>query len=214
MQKPNNYENIQLGTALTAGKHRCVIKKAEETVSKTGLEMLIVYFDTAFDDMQPKYYENGYERRVKNNPDAEKWCRKWVITDSTTDYGDKNLKKLNNAVLLSNGLVDENGDPDQAKIKWGDLYCEWLKDKRVGVIFGEEEYIRSDHQLGCSVKPSFFCSYPKEEELGKDAPARKTLPEEKPSLQQIYEQQSFAQTAQEGFMQIPDELNDEGLPFH
>lgn len=221
MKKPSNYDDLNINSwmALTPGGHKCTILEAEETKSRSGLDMLIIYLDTSDDDKQAGYYRNRLlsdqeAGRIDDNlqqPGAWKkyWkCKHYMVTDESTDYGGDNLKRFNTSVLKSNGILNDEGKPDETKIEWDDKYCPWLKDKKVGVVFREEEYTKYDGSFGVVVKPMRFCTYD-------DAPEQKVpkikLKEQPAAAPSEWVQQSL-QLADEPFMQV-DQLSDEGLPF-
>ncbi len=203
MQKPNNFDNINIGAGITPGGHKCVIKKVEETKSRAGKDMIIVYFDTHKDDTQPGFYTEKYYADQKANKDLVWKGRSWIVTEG--DYGPTNLKRFTTAVEDSNPGFE---------VQWGDKFAACFTDKLVGVIFRMEEFTLDDGQAGAAAKPFRFCAFDKA--LDAKVPERKCLPEQKPqpTLQQAYDQQSWTGQLQEGFMSIPDNLDDAGLPFN
>ena len=73
MQKPNNYDNVQASgdfTPVTPGGHHLIIKKVEESKTKTGKDMIIVAFDMAAGDKQPNYFSDMFANDIR--PD-KKW---------------------------------------------------------------------------------------------------------------------------------------------
>lgn len=199
MQKPSNYDDINISAGITPGGHKCVIKKVEETKSQSGKDMLIVYFDTHKDDTQPGFYAERYMADQKANKDLVWKGRSWIVTEG--EYGPANLKRFCTAV--------EDSNPG-FQVQWGNAFADCFKDKLVGVIFRMEEFTLTDGSTGASAKPFRFCDFNKA--LEAKVPERKNLPGNTP---QPDLQQTWAQTAQEGFMTIPDNLDDiEGLPFH
>ncbi len=200
MQKPANWEttNISNFKPVITGGHKCIIKQVTETFSQSGLEMLIVAFDMSVDDPQAKYYTNLYLDDKKNEkPDKQaKWKgNQYVITDASTQYGTANLKRFLTSVKDSNNGFEP---------VWGDTFCNCLKDKKIGVVFREEEYEKSDGSIGTSVKPFRFCNYAEADK--QEIPKKKTLGQPMPAAP------VNTQAALEGFMQV-DSLSDEGLPF-
>ena len=68
MHKPNNYDNTQAAgdfVPLELGGHIMVIKKVEETTSKTGKDMLKISLDTAPEDKQPGYYAEQFRKDIR-----------------------------------------------------------------------------------------------------------------------------------------------------
>ena len=215
MNKPQGFDDIQLGVALTPGGHKCVIKRVEETQSQSGKDMLVIYFDTSAEDTQPGFFSTQFANAQKNPKKDPVWRGKsYLVTEG--EYGPANLKRFTTAVEDSN---------EGFQVAWGNAFASCFKEKKVGIIFRMEEYTTDTGEIRASVKPFRFCNYSKAFE--QDVPARKNLPaqEQKPTLQDAYNQamaqqsqqphqQTFDEMAKEGFMAIPDDLNDEGLPFN
>lgn len=197
MQMPKDYNSTIIGAALTPGGHKCVIKQVEETKSKNGSDMLIIYFDTDKEDKQPGFYSERYLADKTAEKDPVWRGRQYVVVSG--EYGTANLKRFCTAVEDSN---------EGFEVKWGKGFADCFKGQKVGIVFRIEEYTDdATHEVRASVKPFRFCDYAKAEEQA--IPQRKEAPAPKPSLQQTWDQQ-----AQEGFMAIPDNLDDvEGLPF-
>lgn len=198
MQKPKNWEDIQLGVVLNAGGHKCVITEVQETQSRSGKDMLVISFDTSEEDTQPNFYMNMFLADQKRTDRDAVWRGKqYIVTEG--EYGLANLKRFTTAVEDSNPGFE---------VKWGKAFAGCFKGQKVGIVFRLEDYTADNGELRTSVKPCRFCSYDKAPEQA--VPKRKELPQEQPSLMDQFQSQ-----AQEGFMQIPDGLNDaEGLPFH
>lgn len=72
MNKPNNYDNTRSGGGefepIELGGHRGIIKQVEETTSKTGKPMAVVYIDFAPEDKQPRYLKTS----TKTTPEPRK----------------------------------------------------------------------------------------------------------------------------------------------
>lgn len=208
MEKPREFDsiNINRGDMLTAGGHKCVIRKAEERMSSTGKQMLVVSYDTTAEDTQPGHFRERYLAEKKAKPDQDiKWRGNHYFVDS--EYFAANLKRFTTALEESN----PGWQP-----QWGEQFCNSLIGKKVGVVFREEEYTKDDHTVGVTVKSFRFCDYDKA--LEQPAPKRKEAPAPKPDLYTQYTQPTFDQqlqmTQNDGFMSLsPDELKDEGLPF-
>ena len=193
----NEYDNVRLDTPrLTPGGHKCIIKQVLEGRSQTGKDMLTISFDTTEEDPQPKFYTNDY---LGQSGTAKKWHGTSYITQGN-EYFLKNLKQFVGAVESSNegfsGLTDD-----------GIVKTDEFKNKLVGIVFREEEYLANTGRKGTSVKSFYFCNYADAED--KPVPEKRLLPEQT---------KAFASpdpaAASEGFMAVPDTLEDvEGLPF-
>ena len=90
MRKPRGYEEAMvLGEyeKLELGGHVCVIKKVEETLSRTNKDMILIYLDIA-EGPQKDYYADQYRNDTR---DQKKWRWKSLIRALTkTGYGMKN----------------------------------------------------------------------------------------------------------------------------
>lgn len=191
MNKPKSYDKVSIGyAALTPGGHKCEIKEVQETKAKSGKDMLVIAIDTDKDDPQGGYFRDRYLEDKEAKRDAKWRGNMYLVVDENTDYGPANLKRFVTAVEGSN---------DGFQVEWGDAFSKCFKGKKVGVIFGEEEYMKNDNTVGTSVKPLWFCNYDKA--FDQKVPEKRTLAP------------AVTAAAEEGFMQVPDSLNDEGLPF-
>lgn len=195
----NEYDNVRLDVErLKAGGHKCIIKQVLEGRSQTGKDMLTISYDTTEEDSQPKFFTEDY---LGQSGTAKKWHGNHYIVRGN-DYFLKNLKQFVGAAEASNeGFVGHVEDGNEYEI----LTAEF-KNKLVGIVFREEEYLANTGRKGTSVKSFYFCNYADAED--KPVPEKRTLPEQT---------RAFASpdpaAASEGFMAVPDNLEDEGLPF-
>lgn len=168
MIKPNDFDTVQAFTgfeALTPGGHICKIMKVEETKSKAGRDMIVVYLDTDRTDSQPNYYSNAYKNDTRAN---KKWNNNAIVrqlvldAEGNTNRGFKTF--IDYVEKCNNGF----------KVVWGEHFADCFKDKLVGAVFGEEEYLNND---GVSKFACKFQSFRTIEEVknGIDAPERKLL---------------------------------------
>lgn len=130
--------------------------------------MLVVTVDTDRTDTQPEHFKN-----------LDRKPSKYVMTDSRTEYGVQNLKSFIAAVEASNPGF---------QIFWGpkEQFEAQFRGKRIGVNFGEEEYLNDTNEIKVAVKPRFFFDYAKCYEI--KPPARKQLPHQAPpQYQQAYQ---------------------------
>ena len=152
--KPSNYDEIQVNQEferLELGGHKGIIKSVEEYTSTiSGNTSLKVEVDTATDDKQPSYFQKQYDE----NTNADK---RW--SSSGTKYvslkQDDNCIKMLKAFITSvensnNGFNYEwNKDVDQ------------LKGKKVGLVFGLEEYENDKGETKTATKLTQFRSIDK-----------------------------------------------------
>ena len=189
MNKPAGYEEAQvLGeyTPVKLGGHKLVIMQVEEVTASNGNQYLKISFDTTKDDVQPNYYSNAYKNDTRDN---KKWSG--VTTVFPTDKEGKTSKQFKTfctAVEHSN-----NG----FKMVWGEQFCNALKGKAVGGVFGEEEYLYNG-EVKTANKLFWFRGIDKV--MDANIPAKRTV-------------DAPQQTNYDGFMNIPDGVEDDGLPF-
>ena len=189
MNKPKFYEEAQvLGefTPINLGGHKLVIMKVEEVTANNGNQYLKISFDTAKDDVQPNYYSNAYKN---NTMDNKKWSGVTTVFPTDRDgKTSKSFKTFCTAVEHSNSGF---------KMVWGDQFCNALKGKAVGGVFGEEEYVGNDGTIKTARKLFWFRGIDKV--MDAEIPAKRTV-EPQPANN-------------DGFMNIPDSIDNE-LPFN
>jgi hypothetical protein len=196
MNKPAGYDdvNIDITEKPTVGGHKCIIVKVIEQKSSTGKEQLEIWLDMAGDDSQPMLFSNQF---MANTNENKKWpCRFWITSYETEDFGKRSLKRFVTAAEDSNASFF---------VQWGPVFADCLKGKRIGVVFGEEENDWNG-RIFTLVKPRYFCGILKLDE--QPIPEKKTLKPETAAFKP-----AAGINGQEGFLQVPDGLGDEGLPF-
>ena len=189
MEKPKFYEEAQvLGeyTPINLGGHKLVIMKVEEVTASNGNQYIKVSFDTAKDDVQPNYYSNAYKNDTRDN---KKWSGVTTVFPTTMDgKTSKSFKTFCTAVEHSNAGF---------KMVWGEQFCNALKGKAVGGVFGEEEYLNNAGEVKTARKLFWF--------RGTD----KVMDAEIPTKRTVEPQQES-----NGWMNIPDGIEADELPFN
>ena len=189
MEKPKFYDEAQvLGefTPINLGGHKLVIMKVEEVTANNGNQYLKISFDTAKDDVQPSYYSNAYKSDTRDN---KKWSGVTTVFPTDKDgKTSKSFKTFCTAIEHSNSGF---------KMVWGDQFCNALKGKAVGGVFGEEEYVGNDGTIKTARKLFWFRGIDKV--MDAEIPAKRTV-EPQPA-------------SNDGFMNIPDSIDNE-LPFN
>ncbi len=133
MQKPNNYDKTQASgdfTPINLGGHHLIIKKVEETKTKTGKNMIVVAFDMAPGDSQPGYFSKAFADDIRPDKKWPRAGRQYIVTEDNTGNCSRSFKTFINCVERSN-----NGFVTQ----WGDTFAQQFKGKRIGGVFGEVE---------------------------------------------------------------------------
>lgn len=150
MIKPQDFENVQAFTGfeqLAAGGHICKIMNVEETKSKAGRDMVVIYIDTDRADSQPEYFTQQY--KSNSNPN-KKWSNNATIRQLVLDAEgatNRGFKTFIEMVEKSN-----NG----FKVQWGDKFAACFKGKLVGGVFGREEYLNNYGESKFAVKFQSF----------------------------------------------------------
>lgn len=164
MNKPNNYDQTKTGTGFTPvvlGGHRGIIKAVEETQSKSGKDMIIVYVDLAAEDAQPRYFTEQYQNDTRS---PKKWpyqATQYILTEDSSGNTGRSFKAFCTSYEDSNGV----------SIRWGgNNWADQFKGKRIGIVFGEveEEY---NGEIKTRRRIRWFCDDHKA--LDADVPAKK-----------------------------------------
>lgn len=189
MQKPNNYDETKASgsyTPINEGGHHLIIKKVEESKSKTGKNMLVIYFDTAKDDSQPEFYTKEFKDDIRPE---KKWSRggtQYIVVEDDNGNCSKSFKTFITCFEHSNNV----------EATWGDTFVNQFKNKKIGGVFGkvENEY---NGKVTMRTELRWFCSDDKVDTA--NIPAPKYL-----------EKASTPSSDSQGFIDISD---DEELPF-
>lgn len=133
IKKPSNYDNIEVMdfefTPIELGGHKGIIMKAEEYTSpQSGKTSLKVSVDTAKDDIQPEYFAEQY----KNDTRIDK---RW--SNSAIKY--ISLGEEENQVKMLKAFITAYENSNNCQFDWNKDW-EQLKSKKIGLVFGAEEY--------------------------------------------------------------------------
>ena len=154
IKKPSNYDNIEVTefdfTPIELGGHKGIIMKAEEYTSpQSGKTSLKVSVDTAKDDKQPEYFKEQY----KNDNRIDK---RW--NNSAIKY--ISLGEEENQVRQLKAFITAYENSNNCKFDWNKDW-EQLTNKKIGIIFGMEEYINQNGNLKLNNKLRDFRSIDK-----------------------------------------------------
>ena len=153
MNKPAGFDEAQsFGEfeTLPAGGYKCLIKRVVCEQSQNGKEFLKIGFDIA-----EGQYKDFYQRKFENDTrEDKKWSGIWVLFTEGYNPGTTNpkFKGLITSVEASNPNFKFNFDEQT------------LVNKKVGIVFREEDFEGQDGQIHTSSKPFFAVSYDKAEE--------------------------------------------------
>ncbi len=133
IKKPSNYDNIEVNefdyVPISLGGHKGIIMEAEEYISplsnKTSLKVSV---DTAKDDKQPEYFKEQY----KNDTRIDK---RW--SNSAIKY--ISLGEEENQVKMLKAFITAYENSNNCQFDWNKDW-EQLKGKKIGLVFGAEEY--------------------------------------------------------------------------
>ena len=133
IKKPSNWDAVEVMefdyTPIELGGHKGIIMKAEEYTSDfSGKKSLKVYVDTASDDKQPEYFKKQYENDTRID-------RKW--SNSAIKY--ISLGEEENQVKMLKAFITAYENSNNCQFDWNKDW-EQLKGKKIGIIFGMEEY--------------------------------------------------------------------------
>ena len=198
MQKPNGYDDVRESGSFTPvelGGHYAVIKQVTEMQSSTGKPMIVVLFDFDKTDKQPEYHSKAFQ--ASDKPDR-KWPfngSKYVMINDFTDSSktSRAFKTFCTSFEKSNNCSVQWGGND-----WGKQF----KNKKIGVVYGEEEN-EYDGQTFMRRVPKWFCSW--DSVAGAKVPEPKYLTNRRPAA-------DTAPQSADAFINVPDDAGDD-IPF-
>ena len=158
LKKPENYDNIEVNlefTSISLGGHKGIILGVEEYTSPiSGNTSLKVSVDTSKDDVQPDYFAEQY----KSDTRPEK---KW--SNSAIKY--VSLKEDENCVRMLKGFITSVENSNNGFVYDWNKEVDQLKGKKVGLVFGLEEYTNNDGETKTITKLNQFRSIDKINEV-------------------------------------------------
>ena len=162
--------------------------------------MIKISIYTADNDKQPHYFADRFRSDIR--PD-KKWPANGVIYMLTEDQDGKcsrNFKGFTTSV--------ENSNPGFS-VQWGDGFAACFKNKLVGGIFGEELGVYKNKETK-QHKLRWFCSNDKVSDASIPNPAESKEHKSWTACGGI----TTSAPDSSGFMNIPDDISDEELPFN
>ena len=198
--KPKTYDEISINEdfeRLELGGHKGIIIKAEEYTSDfSGKKSLKVYVDTASDDKQPEYFKKQYENDTRIDRKYPNGAIKYVPIGEEENQI-KMLKSFLTCVENSNTnyTYDWNKEVDQ------------LKGKKIGLVFGMEEYISQDGTTKLATKLNQFRSIDKVDNI--------KIPKVKMLDGSYVSYDDYMERKEDKFADFKDcvEINPDSLPF-
>lgn len=204
MNKPNAYDETQAGgefTPVELGGHKLVIKQVNETKSKTGKDMIVVLFDFAEDDKQPGYFMEQFQNDIRPDKKWPNQATQYILTEDAEGKCTRNFKTFTTCVEHSNAGFS---------VQWGDKFCQCFKGKKIGGVFGEQmDYYNGEEKKKRVLR--WFCSLDKVADAAiPDMSETKAYKEYK----QGGGMPNYGTPGDDGFMNIPDNIDDSELPFN
>lgn len=134
IKKPSNYDEVEVMefdfTPINLGGHKGVIMGAEEyTSQQSGKTSLKVSVDTAKDDIQPEYFAEQYRNDTRID-------RRW--SNSAIKY--VSLGEEETQVRNLKAFITAYENSNDCKFDWNKNWDQ-LKGKKIGLVFGMEEYV-------------------------------------------------------------------------
>ena len=151
--KPKKYDEINIieeYEKISLGGHKGIIMKAEEYTSpQSGKTSLKVSVDTSKDDKQPEYFREQYKN---DNRIDKRWSNSAIKFIS--------LGEEENQVKMLKSFITAYENSNNCKFDW-DKDWDQLKGKKIGIVFGQEEYTSQDGTTKLATKLNQFRSIDK-----------------------------------------------------
>lgn len=199
IKKPQGYDEAAAYTGesqqLPKGKYECIIKQVVVQESKNGNAQFVILFDILTGEHKD-FYQKLFDAEKIHNPSSAKW--KGVFKQNMDGKGLSWFKGIITSIERTNNFTFQWDKENNEKTLIG---------KRFGGVFRRRQYeaengnrpivtelfrIRSVAGLAEAEVP--------EDEMLPDRPVQKPIP-------------ATASVAGDGFMNIPDGVEDEGIPF-
>ena len=199
MIKPKLYDEINVNEEyekISLGGHKGIIMKAEEYTSpQSGKTSLKVSVDTSKDDKQPEYFAEQYKN---DNRIDKRWNNSAIKFIS--------LGEEENQVKMLKSFITAYENSNGCQFDWGKDW-EQLKGKKIGIIFGQEEFISQDGTTKLATKLREFRSIGKVDNI--KIPKVKLLDGSYVDYEEYIERQDNPLSDFKSEM----EISDDALPF-
>ena len=161
MQKPAGFDEAQeYGefTPVNLGGHYAVVKQVAERDSSTGKKMIVVLFDFVKPDAQEGYFDKSFKNDTRDD-------KKWPFNGSkyimVQDYQDPSKTSRMYKTFIT--CIQKSNNYE---VQWGgNNWAQQFKNKRIGVVFGEEEH-EYDGRISMRRLPKYFCRWDMVETAG------------------------------------------------
>ena len=198
IKKPSNYDNVEVMefdyTPIELGGHKGIIMGVEEYTSpQSGKVSLKVSVDTAKDDKQPEYFAEQYRNDTRIDKRWSNSAIKYVsLGEKETQV--RQLKAFITAYENSNNCTfDWNKDWEQ------------LKGKKIGLVFGPEEYQKQNGNISLAHKLGEFRSIDKVDSI--------KIPKVKLLDGTYVDYDEYVKKEEKSFNSNVQEIDESNLPF-
>ena len=152
--KPKNYDEVEIQNfdyeKIELGGHKGIIMKAEEYTSpQSGKTSLKVSVDTFKDDKQPEYFKEQYRNDTRIDKRWSNLAIKYI-----------SLGEEENQVKMLKAFITAYENSNNCQFDWNKNW-EQLTGKKIGWVFGPEEYEKQDGNIGLAHKLRDFRSIDK-----------------------------------------------------
>lgn len=140
IKKPSNWDAVEVTefdfTSIELGGHKGIIMKAEEYTSpQSGKTSLKVSVDTAKDDKQPEYFAEQYKNDTRIDRKYPNGAIKYIP-----------LGEEENQVKMLKAFITSYENSNSCQFDWNKDWVQ-LKGKKIGLVFGMEEYLNQEGKL-------------------------------------------------------------------
>ena len=140
IKKPSNWDAVEVTefdfTPIELGGHKGIIMEAEEYTSpQSGKTSLKVSVDTAKDDKQPEYFAEQYKNDTRIDRKYPNGAIKYIP-----------LGEEENQVKMLKAFITSYENSNSCKFDWNKDWVQ-LKGKKIGLVFGMEEYLNQEGKL-------------------------------------------------------------------
>lgn len=199
IKKPQGYDEAAAYTGesqqLPKGKYECIIKQVAVQESKNGNAQFVILFDILTGEHKD-FYQKLFDAEKIQNPSSAKW--KGVFKQNMDGKGLSWFKGIITSIERTNNFTFQWDKGDNEKTLIG---------KRFGGVFRRRQFETEDGSRPIvtelfrirSVAGLAEAEVP-EDELLPGGPVQRKVPD-------------TASTVGDGFMNIPDGIEDEGIPF-
>lgn len=199
IKKPQGYDEAAAYTGesqqLPKGKYECIIKQVAVQESKNGNAQFVILFDILTGEHKD-FYQKLFDAEKIQNPSSAKW--KGVFKQNMDGKGLSWFKGVITSIERTNNFTFQWDKEGNEKMLVG---------KRFGGVFRRRQFETEDGYRPIvtelfrirSVAGLAEAEVP-EDEMLPDRPVQKPIP-------------ATASVAGDGFMNIPDGVEDEGIPF-